>query len=277
MYLPPLCRVGLYFNACNEVSLSTLSTMRELSIEKLGVRIFKNRVDLGVAAAKNLSVTIKTILRTKDVVNIIFASAPSQNEFLAELCKCDVDWGRVVGFHMDEYLGLGNESPQSFGKYLENRLFGLVKLHQVHYLLCNAASPREECKRYADLLITHQPDIVCLGIGENSHLAFNDPVVADFNDLDIVKVVELDLVCRLQQVNDGCFRSLELVPTHALTITIPPLVKCAHAFAVVPGLSKADAIYRTLNCEISEFNPSTILRRHDHCILFIDEDSASKL
>jgi glucosamine-6-phosphate deaminase len=127
------------------------------------------------------------------------------------------------------------------------------------------------------LLIKYPTDIVCLGIGENTHLAFNDPHVADFNDSLIVKVVDLDQDCRVQQVNDGCFKTIDEVPTHALTITMPALFKSTYAIAIVPGKFKANAIDQTINSEISEKYPSTILRRHDQAILFIDEDSASKL
>ncbi|OZA56963.1 MAG: hypothetical protein B7X75_05970 [Sphingobacteriales bacterium 39-40-5] len=126
-------------------------------------------------------------------------------------------------------------------------------------------------------MIKYPTDIVCLGIGENTHLAFNDPHVADFNDPLIVKVVDLDQDCRVQQVNDGCFSTIDEVPTHALTITMPALFKSTYAIAIVPGKFKANAIDHTINSEISEKYPSTILRRHDNAILFIDEDSASKL
>jgi glucosamine-6-phosphate deaminase len=141
-----------------------------------------------------------------------------------------------------------------------------------------ALSPtQKECERYAALLKKYPTDIVCLGIGENTHLAFNDPHVADFNDPKMVKVVDLDQDTRLQQVNDGCFGNMHEVPTHALTITIPALFKSHYAYAVVPGELKANAIRHTLNSEIKEKYPSTILRRHKHAILFIDEKSAVKL
>jgi glucosamine-6-phosphate deaminase len=178
---------------------------------------------------------------------------------------------------MDEYVGLDKDAPQGFGNFLKERLFKAVSCRQVHYLNGNAADPGQECKRYTDLLNQYPADIVCLGIGENTHLAFNDPHVADFNDPEIVKVVDLDEQCRLQQVNDGCFRSLDEVPTLALTITIPALFKAHYASAVVPGELKASAIYHTLNSEMTEKYPSTILRRHKNAVLYIDEKSAQKL
>lgn len=250
--------------------------MREIKKDKLQVNIYSGRPELGAAAAENLTARIAELLKTKEQVNIIFASAPSQNEFLAELLKKDIQWGKINAFHMDEYIGLHPDAPQGFGNFLKDRLFSQVNCRTVNYLNGNT-DPQEECKRYSDLLIKYPTDIVCLGIGENTHLAFNDPHVADFNDPLIVKVVDLDQDCRVQQVNDGCFSTIDEVPTHALTITMPALFKSTYAIAIVPGKFKANAIDHTINSEITEKYPSTILRRHDNAILFIDEDSASKL
>jgi len=250
--------------------------MREIKKDKLQVNIYAGRPELGAAAAETLTARIAELLKDREYVNIIFASAPSQNEFLAELLKKDIEWGRINAFHMDEYIGLHPDAPQGFGNFLKDRLFSHVNCRTVNYLNGNT-DPQEECKRYSDLLIQYPTDIVCLGIGENTHLAFNDPHVADFNDPLIVKVVDLDQDCRVQQVNDGCFSTIDEVPTHALTITMPALFKSTYAIAIVPGKFKANAIHHTINSEISEKYPSTILRRHDNAILFIDEDSASKL
>jgi glucosamine-6-phosphate deaminase len=251
--------------------------MRELTREKLKVRIFETRSLMGIAAAEALSQRIRELLETKEFVNIIFAAAPSQNEFLAELKEKDVDWNQINAFHMDEYVGLNRDAPQGFGNFLKERLFEKVPLREVHYLNGNATDLEQECKRYAELLDKNPTDIVCLGIGENTHLAFNDPHVADFNDPKIVKLVDLDEKCRLQQVNDGCFSTLDEVPTHALTITIPALFKADYAYAVVPGELKANAIYHTLNSKMDENYPSTILRKHKNAVLFIDEGSATRI
>jgi glucosamine-6-phosphate deaminase len=251
--------------------------MREINKEKLNVKIYSGRPELGAAAAEILTEKISELLKTNEYINIIFASAPSQNEFLAELLHKNIEWNRINAFHMDEYVGLHPDASQGFGNFLKDRLFSKVSCREVHYLNGNAANIQDECKRYSDLLIKYPTDIVCLGIGENTHLAFNDPHVADFNDPLIVKVVDLDQDCRSQQVNDGCFATIDDVPTHALTITMPALFKSTYAIAIVPGKFKANAIDHTINSEISEKYPSTILRRHDHAILFIDEDSASKL
>ena len=251
--------------------------MREINKDKLNVKIYSGRQELGAAAAEILTAKISELLKTKEYINIIFASAPSQNEFLAELLNKNIEWNRINAFHMDEYIGLHPDASQGFGNFLKDRLFSKVNCREVNYLNGNATDPQDECKRYSDLLIKYPTDIVCLGIGENTHLAFNDPHVADFNDPLIVKVVDLDQDCRSQQVNDGCFATIDDVPTHALTITMPALFKSTFAYAIVPGKFKANAIFNTLNSDISELYPSTILRRHDHAVLFIDEDSASKL
>lgn len=250
--------------------------MKEYSKEKLKVQVFETRALMGAAAAETVSNKINELLKAKEYVNIVFAAAPSQNEFLAELKQKDIDWSRINAFHMDEYVGLDSDAPQGFGNFLKERLFDQVNFREVHYLDGNASDPTLECKRYTELLLKYPTDIVCLGIGENTHLAFNDPHVADFNDPFMVKVVDLDENCRLQQVNDECFKDLNEVPTHALTITIPALVKAEYAYAVVPGPLKVNAIYHTLNNEISETYPSTILRRHDHSVLFIDVNSFAK-
>jgi glucosamine-6-phosphate deaminase len=190
--------------------------MKEITKEQLKVKIFETRALMGSAAAEIISDKINELLKTKEYVNIIFASAPSQNEFLAELNKKSVDWSRINAFHMDEYVGLGIDAPQGFGYFLKERLFDHVSCREVHYLNGIAENMEAECDRYAALLLKYPTDIVCLGIGENTHLAFNDPHVADFNDKEIVKIVDLDEACRLQQVNDGCFDNIDQVPTHAL-------------------------------------------------------------
>jgi len=243
--------------------------------DNLKVEVFESRTAMGLAAANQVSEKIKELLKTKSVVNIIFAAAPSQNEFLNELIKKDIDWARIHAFHMDEYIGLDVHAPQRFGNFLKDRLFEKVPFNTVQYLNGNAANLGTECKRYTDLLDQHPVDMVCMGIGENTHLAFNDPHVADFNDEKAVKIVDLDLECRQQQVNDGCFGSTGEVPTHALTLTIPSLYKATYVYCIVPGEKKASAVYHTLNESISEKYPSTVLRSHPNAILFIDEKSSS--
>lgn len=259
------------------MSLDQLSTSA-LSVDSLSVVISATRTQLGAEAAKAVADKIKEIQQQKDRVNMIFASAPSQNEFLEFLKNEEgIAWEKVNAFHMDEYVGLDNTAPQNFANFLEDRLFRFVPVGSFHRLDGNAENSEEEISRYSALLAANPVDIVCMGIGENCHIAFNDPHVADFNDPAAVKVVELDETSRVQQVNDGCFDTLEAVPTHALTLTIPTLIAPPHLFCIVPGPLKAQAIDFTLNQEISPEYPSTILRGHPDAKLFVDSDSASLL
>lgn len=233
---------------------------------------------MGEAAARLVSDRMRALLAKQAAINMIFAAAPSQQEFLAALCsQPNLDWGRVNAFHMDEYVQLPDEAPQRFGNFLKEHIFDRVPFGSVHFINGNAPDLAAECAHYSQLLQQNPVDIVCMGIGENCHIAFNDPHVALFNDPVPVKVVDLDTACRQQQVNDGCFDRFEAVPTHALTLTIPALMRAPNVFCMVPGINKAPAVYHTLHSTISETYPSTILRRHDNAILFIDKDSASQL
>lgn len=238
------------------------------------VRIYESRKSMGEAAANRLSIAIEKVLKQKNEVNIIFAAAPSQNEFLKSLFYENIPWQKVNAFHMDEYINLADDAPQRFGNFLKERIFGKFNFKSVHYLNGNVADIEEECLRYSMLLENFPIDIVCMGIGENGHLAFNDPPVADFNDKKKVKVVELELACRQQQVNDGCFTTLDQVPTQALTLTIPVLIDVPVINCVVPGNTKAQAVLNTLTMPIDKACPSTILRRHHGAVVFLDEDSA---
>ncbi|WP_353129197.1 glucosamine-6-phosphate deaminase [Parapedobacter pyrenivorans] len=247
-------------------------------IDSLSVNQFADRASMGEAAAQAVLEMIKRLLAQQESVNMVFAAAPSQNEFLAALvCSEEVDWGHVNAFHMDEYVGLPADAPQRFGNFLQQRLFGKLPFRTVNYLNGNAPSLHEECQRYTDLLLQNPIDMVCMGIGENCHIAFNDPHVADFADQAFVKIVDLDTACRQQQVNDRCFDLLAEVPTHALTLTIPALMAADYVFCMVPGFNKANAVAHTLGNDISPLYPSTILRKHRNATLFIDSDSASKL
>ncbi|QRR02195.1 glucosamine-6-phosphate deaminase [Dyadobacter sandarakinus] len=249
-----------------------------MKVDQLEIRIFETRKEMGEAAAVTVAGKIRELQSGKEFINIIFASAPSQNEFLAALKQePGIAWERINAFHMDEYVGLPADAPQTFGNFLKVNLFDFVPMHSIHYLDGNATDPEKECARYAGLLEQYPTDIVCLGIGENGHLAFNDPHVAFFDDPLTVKIVELDDACRNQQVNDGCFRTFGEVPATALTLTIPTLLKAKYAYAMVPGPNKAQAIYNTLNEEIQQDYPATILRMHPNAVLFIDKASSGML
>lgn len=243
--------------------------------DELRIRISCDRDSMGADAAEMVAEKLRDLLGKKEYVNIIFAAAPSQQEFLEHLKNEDgIEWQRVNAFHMDEYLGLNSYAPQLFGNFLKERIFEKLPFHKVFYINGNS---NNESSRYADILKKSPPDIVCMGVGENSHIAFNDPHAANFEDPKLVKVVKLDLVCRQQQVNDGCFQYIEEVPTHALTLTIPALFMASYIFCIVPGANKAEAIFHTLYSDVNKKYPATILRRHRNAILFLDKESGAQL
>jgi glucosamine-6-phosphate deaminase len=252
---------------------TTSSPLLETSKDRLNVRVYSDRRALGEAAAADAIITFRRLLDSQERVRAIFAAAPSQNEFLEALVRAEeIDWSRVTAFHMDDYIGLPADASQRFSHFLNTRLFDRVKPGAVH--LIDSTAPAEvECARYERLLQEAPIDIVCLGIGENGHIAFNDPPVADFADPCWVKQVELDEACRRQQVNDGCFPSFADVPTHALTLTIPALMSGKHLYCMVPGSTKRAAVERTLNGPIATECPATILREHPNCTLYVDIDS----
>ena len=209
---------------------------------------------------------------------MIFAAAPSQNEVLAALAyDKEIPWERVHAFHMDEYIGLSADAPQGFGNFLRAHIFGIAPFASVNYIDISATDANAECARYAALLAEAPIDIVVMGIGENGHIAFNDPPVADFEDPRAVKPVALDEVCRQQQVNDGCFATLADVPKTAITLTVPTLLAGGALFCVVPAKTKACAVKNTLLGEIGEWCPATALRRHENAVLYLDGDSSALL
>ena len=255
-----------------------MDRVRKWTANKLRVKIYETRKDMGNDAARDVAQKIKELLIGKEFINIIFAAAPSQNEFLSTLSMEEgINWNKINAFHMDEYVGLDINAPQRFGQFLDERIFKQVPFNKVHYINGQADDPEWEGKRYAELLREIPVDIVCMGIGENTHIAFNDPHDADFHDPLMVKKVNLDEVSRQQQVNDGCFANIDEVPVSAITLTVPTLFSAKNIFCIVPGSNKAQAIYHTLNDEVNEKYPSTILRNHENATLYLDKDSASIL
>ncbi|QKJ85046.1 Glucosamine-6-phosphate deaminase [Paramixta manurensis] len=245
--------------------------------EKLQVKVFPDRQALGYQAAEEAAAYLRQRLASQQQVRIVFAAAPSQNAFLDRLRQApDIEWSRVSAFHMDEYIGLAEGAEQLFSHYLTTHLFRDVQPGEVH-LIPASGQPEQIIQRYSDLLAVAPIDMVCLGIGENGHLAFNDPPVADFADPQVMKVVELDAVCRQQQVNDGCFSTLAAVPRHALTLTIPTLLSAQRLFCMVPGKNKRQAVTDTLRQPITTACPSTILRQHAGCTLYTDSDAFQEL
>ncbi|MEK4355865.1 glucosamine-6-phosphate deaminase [Paenibacillus sp. FSL M7-1455] len=247
---------------------------RAWTADRLHVRQYAGRDEMGKAAASEAAEAIRQKLNTQGTVRIVFAAAPSQNEFLEALAAAEgIDWARVTAFHMDEYIGLSTDAPQRFSHFLTTKLFSRVRPGKVH-LLDSTAEPAQECARYAALLREAPLDIVCLGIGENGHIAFNDPPVADFNDPELVKQVKLDDWCRQQQVHDGCFAKFEDVPEYAMTLTVPALMSAERLFCIVPGAAKRRAVQGTLEGPITTACPASILRTHADCRMYLDRDSS---
>mgnify|MGYP000853085070 CR=1 FL=1 len=252
--------------------------VKEYTVGKLKISILPDRLRLGKLAAAKAAAQIRLFLSQQESVNMVFASAPSQNEFLEALGNAEgIDWSRVNAYHMDEYVGLEPAHEQSFGRYLKDNLWDHVPLGAMHYIRGDAINPERECMRYENLLRENPIDIVLMGIGENTHIAFNEPHIADFADPHYVKIVELDETSRMQQVHDGCFATIQEVPTHAITLTVPALYSAKSIFCMVPGSWKADAVYATLHHPINSDTPASILREHSGAELFIDEASAEKL
>ena len=252
--------------------------MKAFQKDKLKVEIYDTRAEMGNAAARDIKAKIAQLLAEKGEINMIFAAAPSQNEVLAALADDgQIEWNRVNAYHMDEYIGLSADAPQGFGNFLKAHIFGRASFKSVHYIDCTASDPEKEAARYEKLLGDNPPDIVVMGIGENGHIAFNDPPVADFKDARGAKVVKLDEVCRNQQVHDGCFARLEEVPEYAITLTVPTLVSAPWLFCIVPAKTKANAVKECLTGEIGEHCPASVLRLQENAVLYLDGDSASLL
>jgi glucosamine-6-phosphate deaminase len=220
---------------------------------------------------------MRGLLGSREQIAMMFASAASQRELLAGLAYARIDWARVVAYHLDEYIGIPSDSPQNFAEFLRRNLFSQAGPKVFHTLDGNAPDLAAECERYSRLLAETPLDIACLGIGENGHLAFNDPSVADFADPVRVKVVEIEDVSRRQQVRDGAFDRLESVPKTALTVTLPSLTAARQVFCVVPTNAKSQAVHDTLLGPIATSCPASILRRHPRAILYLDRESASLL
>lgn len=248
--------------------------LKDFYQDKLHVYTFDTRKEMGNCAGSQAAEVIRALLAQQDEVNIIFAAAPSQNETLAALKTADIDWTRINAYHMDEYIGLPDDHPAGFRNFLKAALFDELPFKSVNLLNGNAPVIEEEIARYGRLLREHPVDVCMLGVGENGHIAFNDPWVADFADPALVKVVPLDEKCRNQQVHDGCFAQLSQVPTHALTLTIPALTNAGHMFCTVPAATKADAVRAMLSGEVTIDCPASILTKHADARLYTDRASA---
>ena len=255
----------------------TIQPAFETKIEELLVSVYETNEEMGRAAAAEAAEVIRQAVAEKGTANVIFATGNSQLTFLAALReRPEIEWSKVNVFHMDEYVGIDPQHPASFPNFLQRHLLDYVKPRAFYPVRAPAENTEAACREYEELLRAHPADLCAMGIGENGHIAFNDPPFADFDDPVWVKVVRLDERSRLQQVGEGHFGSLEEVPTHAVTLTIPALLSAKRVLCIVPEARKAEAVHRTLKGPITEECPASILRRASHAHLLLDRDSAAK-
>ena len=251
---------------------------KSFTVDSLRVRVHATQDQLVQDAAREVRSFVQETLLAQGRATAILATGNSQIGFLDQLVRLGgVDWSKITLFHMDEYLGLPADHPASFRHYMRERVESLIRPKVFHYLEGDALLPIKECERYAQLFRAQPIDLCCLGIGENGHLAFNDPAVADFNDNRSVKIVKLDDACKRQQVGEGYFPNPESVPSYALTLTIPALCSARKMVCIVPEKRKAEAVKAALHGPISTVCPASVLRKQANCLLFLDAESASLL
>ena len=260
------------------IPATAVATQQTLQCDALSVRVHSGQAGLAADAAQLAQQYLQEALERQKSVFAILATGNSQLQFLDALVALGgVDWSRVTLFHMDEYLGIDANHPASFRNYMRERVEARLKPKHFHYLEGDALLPMSECERYSKLLAAQPIDLCCLGIGENGHLAFNDPPVADFNDPHMVKLVKLDDACRLQQVGEGHFPNLDSVPQYAFTLTIPTLCSARRMLCIVPEQRKAQAVKDALQGPITTACPASFLRQQSHCTLLLDGESSSLL
>lgn len=258
--------------------LPVVKPVRTFLADALNVRVYQKQSDLAADAAAQVHSWLGQTLARQGSAAVILATGNSQIEFLRQLIALPaIDWSKITLFHMDEYLGISGDHSASFRRYMRERVESIVKPKVFHYLEGDAQLPLDECARYARLLQAQPVDLCCLGIGENGHIAFNDPPVASFQDPHLVKLVKLDDACKMQQVKERHFSSLETVPPYAFTLTIPALCRVRKMICIAPEKRKAEAVRNTLQGPISTACPASILRQQAHATLLLDQDSASLL
>ena len=254
------------------------SPARSFQADRLSVRIFATPEALAVAAAEDAAAVLRTALAARPRARVILATGNSQLRFLEHLTqRSDLAWSRIEVFHMDEYLGMPATHPASFRRYLQERVVDRVKPAAFHGVEGDALEPLSALRAYAAALAAAPIDLCCLGIGENGHLAFNDPPVADFTDPEAIKLVRLDEACRRQQVGEGHFPNLDAVPAYAMTLTIPALCRAGRMIAVVPEARKAGAVQQALEGPVAPACPASFLRRQAHAALYLDAESSARL
>ena len=267
----------LNMSAANASAPAT-AQRKEFSVESLPIRVHADAGALAEAAAELAAQHLKGTLARQGTAAMIMATGVSQLQMLEHLAASKgIDWDAVTMFHMDEYLGIDAGHPSSFRRYLRERVEEKIRPGRFHYLQGDALEPIEECARYAALLQAQPIDLCFLGVGENGHLAFNDPDVADFSDPYRVKVVKLDEICRMQQVKQGQFADIDAMPQYAMTLTIPTLCAARKIICLALGERKAGILKEMLQGPISPRCPASILRRQANAVLLLDSESASLL
>jgi glucosamine-6-phosphate deaminase len=257
--------------------MSEAAIVHQFTVESILVQVYDDKVALGTAAADFVAGRLRQAITERGEATAILATGASQYEFLDALRAVPgVNWPSVTAFHLDEYFGLSAEHPASFRRYLRRRLFDHLPFGAVHLLQGDAPDPEVECRRYASLLAGRTVDVACIGIGENGHLAFNDPP-ADFDTPNLVHVVTLDEACRRQQVGEGHFAAIGDVPKSALSLSIPAILSAQAISCVVPDQRKAEAVRCALEGLVSLDCPASALRKHQTCHLYLDIHSASLL
>jgi len=258
--------------------MNKVEPIKTAKYDQLPVAVYKSNEELGQAAALDAREIISKAITEKGEANIILATGNSQLTFLRTLRGLEgIDWSKVNVFHMDEYLGIDSNHRASFPLFLRQHFLEAVKPRSFHPVPGQPEDVEKACREYEALLREHPADLVALGFGENGHLAFNDPPYASFDDPVWVKVVELAEASRKQQVGEGHFDSLEEVPTHAITLTVPALLAAKHILCIVPEARKADAVQACLTEPISEDRPGSVLRQVSSAWLYLDRDSAAKI
>lgn len=258
--------------------MSDIKPRAETQAEKLKVRVYGSRKEMGAAAAADAAGRLRALAATHSTVPVIFATGASQVATLEALTSLPgLPWQQVIGFHMDEYIDISADHPASFRRYLREHLTSRVPMREFHGVNGSGSDPADTCRKYAAALRANPPLLCLLGIGENGHLAFNDPAEANFKDPEDARIVALDDVCRQQQVSEGWFKSLAEVPTHAITLTIPTLFRIPELILSVPGPRKAHIVKRTLEEPVSTKCPATILRSHPNATVYLDHESSAEL
>ena len=241
------------------------------------IKVFKNKIALSKAAAKEAAQILTECIKDKGEAIFVAATGLSQVDFIEELTKHrEIKWSYTTVFHLDEYVGIPRSHQASFRKFLEDRLISKVHPGKVYLVNGDADDPKKECRRLNGIISRLTIDVSFVGIGENGHIAFNDPP-ANFEVEDPYIIVELDEKCRMQQVGEGWFESLEMVPRRAITMSVKQIMKSDKIICVVPEARKAEAVKKCFGGEISPEYPASILRKHESCTVYLDEESVKLL